>query len=144
MINYWKYNLKIVHIQLTTSVNWGVRGLGKYLPVISSKKKYGKVRSVPKSHNGSPNLFLSKAGTLVLSPRTENDLLVVKDHGRADFVDSSRTRGRRKHRSLWTKSISTNFFLLNKGKMKWRWRRIWSYWTWFCIFKSDVYTKKIM
>ena len=41
--------------------NRGVRGLGKCLPVASSKmKKTGKARSVPKDHNGCPTLFFVK------------------------------------------------------------------------------------
>ncbi|MHA2099255.1 MAG: hypothetical protein ACW99A_11240 [Candidatus Kariarchaeaceae archaeon] len=40
------------------------------------------------------------SGTLVLSLRTENDLPVVKDHGKPAFADSRRMRSRRRHSSF--------------------------------------------
>ena len=61
MTNYGSCNQKIAVIQLTSFRIKGVRGLGKHLPVISSlKKKYGKVRNVPKHHVDCPTLFLVK------------------------------------------------------------------------------------
>ncbi|MFV2015622.1 MAG: hypothetical protein ACC656_09360 [Candidatus Heimdallarchaeota archaeon] len=56
-----------------------------------------------------PVLFCVKSitGTLELSPRTENDRIVVKDHGNTVLVDPSRMRSRRKHRSKGTERILT-------------------------------------
>jgi len=51
-------------------------------------------------------VFVKITGMLVLSSRTENGLPVVKDHGNAVFVDPSRMRSRRKHRSNGTEPIS--------------------------------------
>ena len=80
----------IAKFRLTSFRNRGVRGLGKYLPVISSKnskkKKYGKAGSVPKSHNGSPTLLVQtyrNAGTrslfliLFLSVNFQNTIATI-------------------------------------------------------------------
>ena len=55
---------------------------------------------------------------LVLSLRTENDLPVVKDHGKTAFDDPSRMRSRRTHRSNGTKPISTEAILAKTKKVK--------------------------
>ena len=132
----WKYNADvngainiakrlIATFKLTSFSNRGVRGLGKYLPVTSSKnskkKNYGKVRSVPKNHNGSPTLLFSKidngnAGTQSthssLNEFFENDQPVVKNHGKTDFVETSKKRSRRTHRSNVTEPNSTEPILV--------------------------------
>ncbi|KKL20525.1 hypothetical protein LCGC14_2454580 [marine sediment metagenome] len=139
----WKYNADvngainiakrlIATFKLTSFRNRGVRGLGKYLPVISSKKKkYGKARSVPKSHNGSPTPLLNNinnnknngnAGTRSthssLDEFFENDQSAVKNHGKTDFVETSKKRSRMKHRSNGTEPISTEANLAKAKKVK--------------------------
>ena len=139
----WKYNADVngainiakrlvTTFRLTSFRNRGVRGLGKYLPVISfknskiRKRKNGKVRSVPKSHNGSPTPYFDNqnngnAGTQSshssLDKYFENDQSVVKNHGRTDFEKTSKKRSRRTHRSFQkrTEPISTEHLL---GKTK--------------------------
>ncbi|OLS28532.1 MAG: hypothetical protein HeimC2_05890 [Candidatus Heimdallarchaeota archaeon LC_2] len=122
----------IASFKLTSFRNRGVRGLGMYLPVISSKKrKYGKARSVPKSHNGSPTPLLNNinnnknngnAGTQSthssLDEFFENDQSAVKNHGKTDFVETSKKRSRMKHRSNGTKPISTEAILAKTKKVK--------------------------
>ncbi|OLS20629.1 MAG: hypothetical protein HeimC2_36320 [Candidatus Heimdallarchaeota archaeon LC_2] len=53
---------------------------------------------------------------LVLSSRTKNGLPVVKDRGNAVFVDPSRMRSRKKHRSKGTEPISMEPLLVKKTK----------------------------
>ncbi|OLS25414.1 MAG: hypothetical protein HeimC2_18710 [Candidatus Heimdallarchaeota archaeon LC_2] len=119
----------IAKFRLTSFRNRGVRGLGKYLPVISSKnskkKKYGKAGSVPKSHNGSPTLLVQtyrNAGTRSthssLNEFFENDQPVVKNHGKTDFIETSKKRSRRTHRSNGTEPISTEAILAETKKVK--------------------------
>ncbi len=81
----------IVHLHLQPLVAKGVRGLGKHLPVISS---FGRFTEKLETYRKAIMTVLPciKTGTLVISPRTENDLLVEKDHGRAVFADPSRVR----------------------------------------------------
>jgi len=88
-----------------------------------SKKIYGKVGNVPNVIMTVLPCLICKykiTGMLVLSSRTENDLPVVKDHGRTDFVDPCRVRSRRRHRSFQkrTEPISTETFLCKKQKRR--------------------------
>jgi IS605 OrfB family transposase len=139
----WKYNADvngainiakrlIASLKLTSFSNKGVRGLGKYLPVTSSKKyskkKNGKARRVPKNHNGSPNRLFGQiinrnAGTqsthsTSLNEFFENDQPVVKNHGKTDSVETSKKRSRKTHRSNGTEPISTQPFLEIKNNKK--------------------------
>ena len=86
--------------------------------------KYPIVRSVPKSHNGSSTPYFDNqnngnAGTQSnhssQNEYFENDHPVVKNHGKTDFVETSKKRSRRTHRSNGTKPISTEPLL---GKIK--------------------------
>ncbi|OLS23757.1 MAG: hypothetical protein HeimC2_24960 [Candidatus Heimdallarchaeota archaeon LC_2] len=97
----------------------------------SKKKKSGKARRVPKNHNGSPTLLLNNinntknngnAGTRSthssLNDFFENDQSAVKNHGKTDFVETSKKRSRRTHRSNGTEPISTESLLCKNKKDK--------------------------